>query len=168
MSWLAGMRGRTRQEVLWGAIMLGGLSAFVVVTYVVIVLGGGALIGRTDAPDLGLSVLATAVVALAFDPVQTRLEHFASRTVKGGDPAPYDVLRRLSGTATGGYPAEELPVRMARVLAEAPGRPGRRCGWSSTTGRRWPRPGRRERSRWPSTRGPTRSAPTTRPAGPVR
>ena len=92
-----------------------------VVTYVVVVLGGGLLIGRTDAPDLALSVLATAVVALAFDPVQTRLEDFASRTVQGGDPAPYDVLRRLSGTATGGFPAEELPARMARVLAEGTG-----------------------------------------------
>jgi signal transduction histidine kinase len=121
MSWLPRLRGRTRHEVLWGTLVLVGLSVFVVVTYVVIVLGGGLLIGRTDAPDLGLSVLATAVVALAFDPVQTRVEAMASRTVRGGDPAPYDVLRRLSGTATGGYPAEELPVRMARVLAEGTG-----------------------------------------------
>jgi signal transduction histidine kinase len=121
MSWLPRVRGRTRHELLWGAIVLGGLCAFVVVTYVVIVLGGGLLVGRTDAPDLALSVLATAVVALAFDPVQTRLEGFASRTVKGGDPAPYDVLRRLSGTTTGGFPAEELPARMARVLAEGTG-----------------------------------------------
>ena len=121
MSWPVRVRGRTRHELLWGAIVLGGLSAFVVVTYVVVVLGGGLLVGRTDAPDLALSVLATAVVALAFDPVQTRLEDFASRTVKGGDPAPYDVLRRLSGTATGGFPAEELPARMARVLAEGTG-----------------------------------------------
>ena len=121
MSWPVRVRGRTRHELLWGAIVLGGLSVFVVVTYVVVVLGGGLLVGRTDAPDLALSVLATAVVALAFDPVQTRLEGFASRTVKGGDPAPYDVLRRLSGTATGGFPAEELPDRMARVLAEGTG-----------------------------------------------
>ncbi len=121
MSWVAGVRGRSRQEVLWGALVLGGLCAFVVVTYVVIVLGGGVLVGRADSPDLALSVLATAVVALAFDPVQTRLEDFASRTVKGGDPAPYEVLRRFSGTATGGYPSEELPSRMARVLAEGTG-----------------------------------------------
>src|SRR6478609_10352898 len=78
MSWPVRVRGRTRHELLWGAIVLGGLSTFVVVTYVVIVLGGGLLVGRTDAPDLALSVLATAVVALAFDPVQTRLEGFAS------------------------------------------------------------------------------------------
>ena len=121
MSWPVRVRGRTRHELLWGAIVLSGLSGFVVVTYVVVVLGGGIILGRTDAPDLALSVIATAVVALAFDPVQTRLEGFASRTVKGGDPAPYDVLRRLSGTAAGGFPAEELPARMARVLAEGTG-----------------------------------------------
>ena len=121
MSWPARVRGRTRHELLWGTIVLSGLTLFVVVTYVVVVLGGGLVLGRTDAPDLALSVLATAVVALAFDPVQTRLEDLASHTVRGGDPAPYDVLRRLSGTATGGFPAEELPARMARVLAEGTG-----------------------------------------------
>ena len=55
-------------------LVLAGLAAFVVLVYVVVVLGGGALIGQTSSPDVALSVLATAVVALGFDPVQTRLE----------------------------------------------------------------------------------------------
>ena len=89
--------------------------------YVLVVLGGGALIGHTSSPDLALSVLATAVVALAIDPVQNRLEAAASRLVHGGSPSPYDVLRQFAGTVTGSYPAEELPTRMARVLAEGTG-----------------------------------------------
>ena len=52
----------------------GGLAVFVVLVYVVVVLGGGALVGRTDLPDLALSILATAIVALGFEPVQGRLE----------------------------------------------------------------------------------------------
>jgi signal transduction histidine kinase len=101
--------------------VLAGLTVFVVLVYVVIVLGGGALIGRTAEPSLLLSVLATAVVALAFEPVQARLETFASRTLHGGHVSPYDVLSRFSETVAGSYAAEELPSRMARVLAEGTG-----------------------------------------------
>jgi signal transduction histidine kinase len=104
-----------------GALVLSGLVLFVLVTFVVIVVGGGALLGHVSTPQLGLSVLATAVVALAFDPVQRRLEAVASEMVDGGRPAPYEVLRRFSATVTGSYPAEQLPARMARVLADGTG-----------------------------------------------
>ena len=102
-------------------MVLGGLAGFVVATYVVVVLGGGALVGRTDSPDLTLSVLATAVVALGFEPVQRRLDQVARRMVDGGTPSPYDVLSRFSETVTGGYTTEELPGRMATVLGEGTG-----------------------------------------------
>ncbi len=121
MTWLAGLRRRTRRELLAAVLVLAGLTAFVVLVYVLVVLGGGALTGRTTSPGLALSVLATAIVAVAFDPVQTRLEAAATRAVHGGSPAPYDVLRRFSETVTGSSPAEELPARMARVLAEGTG-----------------------------------------------
>jgi signal transduction histidine kinase len=107
--------------VLSLAVVCVGLFVFVALAYVVIVLGGGALIGHTSSPHLGLSVVATAVVALAFDPVQTWLEAFASRVVHGGQPSPYDVLRRFTSTLAGSHPQEELPERMARVLADGTG-----------------------------------------------
>ena len=114
-------RRRSRRELLSLALLCLGLLAFVVLTYVVIVVGGGALIGSTSSPSLGLSVLATAVVALGFDPVQTRLDSFVRRVVHGGQPSPYDVLRRFSGTLTASHRTEELPARMARVLADGTG-----------------------------------------------
>jgi len=104
-----------------GALVLSGLVGFVLVTYVVIVVGGGVLFGHVSSPQLGLSVLATAAVALAFDPVQRRLQAVAAGMVDGGRPAPYEVLRRFSETVTGSYPAEQLPARMARVLADGTG-----------------------------------------------
>lgn len=107
--------------VLADVLVLAGLAAFVLLVYVVIVLGGGALIGRTSSPDVALSVLATAVVALAFDPVQTRIEQFVARHVDPGQPSPYDVLRAFSATVTGSHPAEELPERMVRVLVDGTG-----------------------------------------------
>ena len=114
-------RRRTRRELLATALVGSGLTAFVVLVYVVVVLGGGALIGRTSAPSLGLSVIATAVVAVAFDPVQTRLERWAARAVLGGRASPYDVVRRFTDTLAGQYPDREMPERMARVLADGTG-----------------------------------------------
>ena len=113
--------GRSTHERRARLLVLAGLGAFVVGTYVVVVLGGGALVGQTDSPNLSLSVLATAVVALGFEPVQTRLEAAATRLVHGGTPSPYDVLSRFSETVTGGYATEELPGRMAMLLAQGTG-----------------------------------------------
>ena len=104
-----------------GLLVLGGLAAFVGGVYVVVVLGGGFLIGETSSPNLGLSVLATAVVALAFEPVQGRLERLASRLLHGGRLSPYDVLSRFSEAVTGSYASEELPARMAKVLGDGTG-----------------------------------------------
>jgi signal transduction histidine kinase len=102
-------------------LVLAGLTGFVVGVYVVVVLGGGALIGQTDSPNVALSVLATAIVALGFEPVQGRLEDASLRLVQGGTPSPYDVLSRFSETVTGGYTTEELPSRMAMLLAQGTG-----------------------------------------------
>jgi signal transduction histidine kinase len=113
--------GRSRGDRRARLLVLAGLAAFVVAVYVVVVLGGGALIGQTDSPNLALSVLATAIVALGFEPVQARLEDASIRWVKGGTLSPYDVLSRFSETVTGGYATEELPERMAMLLAQGTG-----------------------------------------------
>lgn len=94
---------------------------FVVLVYVVIVLGGGALIGHTSSPHTGLSVLATSVVALSLGRVQSQLEVVMSRLVHRGSPSPYEVLSRFSPTVTGGLGTDDLPARMAEVLAAGTG-----------------------------------------------
>lgn len=121
MTPLTRLSRRSRGE--WSAtlVVLVGLMVFVVLTYATLVVGGGLLLGRTSTADVALSVIATAVVALAFDSVQTRLESFTTRVLHGGLPAPYDVMQRFTGTVAGRYAAEELPARMARVLAEGTG-----------------------------------------------
>ena len=121
MTSLSRLRRRSRGEWTVALVVYGGLLLFVVAVYAVLVLGGGLLLGRTSSADVALSVVATAVVALAFDQVQARLEAFASRVVHGGLPSPYDVLRRFSGTVAGRYAAEDLPVQMARILADGTG-----------------------------------------------
>jgi signal transduction histidine kinase len=76
------------------------------------------LVGHTSSPDLVLSVVATAVVALVFDRAQALLERGAARLVYGDTAPPSDVWERFSSTVAGTYPAEELPSQMARLLAE--------------------------------------------------
>jgi signal transduction histidine kinase len=115
------VRPRSRRELAVLALVGAGLLGFVLVVYVVVVLGGGVLIGHTASPDVALSVIATAIVALAFERVQDGLELWASRTVHGGVASPYEVLSRFSGAVTGAYAAEELPTRMAKVLADGTG-----------------------------------------------
>jgi signal transduction histidine kinase len=121
MTWLQRLRRRSRREWLVAVLVLAGVAGFVGLVYVVVVVGGGALIGRTSSPDVALSVLATTVVALSFDRVQSALDHRLSRAVLGGQATPYDVLRQFSGTVAGTYAAEELPERMARLLADGTG-----------------------------------------------
>jgi signal transduction histidine kinase len=101
-----------------GALVAVGLTVLVVSVYVVVVLGGGALVGRTSSPDLVLSVVATVVVALVFDRAQSRLTRAAARLVYREATPPEVVWERFSTTVAGTHPAEELPERMARVLAE--------------------------------------------------
>jgi signal transduction histidine kinase len=120
MTWLRRWR-RSRRDRLASLLVLAGLSTFVATVYVTVVLGGGALIGHTSSPSIGLSVLATVVVAFAFEPVQSRLDQLAARLVHVGRQSPYDVLRLFSKTVTAEFAAEELPARMAKILTEGTG-----------------------------------------------
>ena len=122
MSWMARLRRRSRREWMVSAVVLAGLLGYVTLVYAVVVLLGGALLGRpSTSPGVALSIVATAVVALTFDRVSSYLDERASRMVHGGHASPYDVLRQFTGTVTGRYAAEELPSRMARVLAMGTG-----------------------------------------------
>jgi signal transduction histidine kinase len=112
---------RWRRTVRHRLVVLAGLAGFVSAVYLLVVLGGGVLIGRTDSASLPLSVLATAVVALLFAPVQAALDRAATRVGLQGVTAPYDVLSRFSETVTGEYATEDLPARMSMLLAQGTG-----------------------------------------------
>jgi signal transduction histidine kinase len=102
-------------------LVFGSLAAFITAVYVAIVVGIGAAIGRGSSPNLGLSILATAVVAVAFQPVRGRVQRLANRLVYGKRATPYEVLSEFSARMAGSYAAEDLLPRMARILAEGTG-----------------------------------------------
>jgi signal transduction histidine kinase len=95
------------------------LAAFITAVYVGIVVGIGQAIGSKR--NLGLSILATAVVAVGFQPVRDRVQHLANRLVYGKRATPYEVLSEFSERMSGAYASEDLLPRMARILAEGTG-----------------------------------------------
>jgi signal transduction histidine kinase len=88
---------------------------------VAIVVGIGSVAGRLARPDPVLPILATAVVAVAFQPVRERVQRLANWLVFGKRPTPYEVLTELSGRMTGTIADAELMNRMAQTLAEGTG-----------------------------------------------
>jgi signal transduction histidine kinase len=111
--------------VISRTIVYGSLAAFITAVYVLVVVGIGALgsgsLHTGSRPNLGLSILATAVVAVAFQPVRERVQHLANRLVFGRRATPYEALSEFAGRMGGAYATQDVLPRMARVLAEGTG-----------------------------------------------
>ena len=92
------------------AVLLAVGTAFAAAGYVVVVVAVSSVMG-TQAGNVWLSLLALAVVALAFQPVRRQLTRLADRLVYGSRAVPYDALsafsRRLGSTPD---PAALLPA----------------------------------------------------------
>ncbi|HZU76573.1 MAG TPA: histidine kinase, partial [Dehalococcoidia bacterium] len=100
------------------AIVYGSLAVFITAVYVGIAVGIGELAGSGGRPNLALSIVATAVVAVGFQPVRERLQRLANRVVYGTRATPYQVLSQFSAQVAGSYAADEVLPRMAQVLQE--------------------------------------------------
>ena len=99
------------------AVVYGGLAAFITAVYVLFVAVIGAFIGATE----GLALVATAIVAVAFQPVRARAQGIANRLVYGKRAMPYEVLSEFSDRVAETYSIEDVLPRMARILAEGTG-----------------------------------------------
>jgi signal transduction histidine kinase len=102
-------------------LVYGSLAVFITGVYVAIVVGIGSLAQRGARPSLALPIAATAVVAIAFQPVRAWIQRLANRLVYGRRATPYQVLADFAGRMAGAYAAEDLLPRMARILAEGTG-----------------------------------------------
>jgi signal transduction histidine kinase len=100
-------------------VVFGVLAAFITAVYVAVVVGIGSVIGQGTEPNLALSIAATAIVAVAFQPVRERVQRFANRLVYGKRATPYEVLSRFAQTIASSYGSEELLPRTAETLREA-------------------------------------------------
>jgi signal transduction histidine kinase len=100
-------------------VVYGALAAFVTLVYVGIVVGIGALVGSRG--NVFLTILATAIIAIAFQPARTRARHLANRLVYGRRATPYEVLSRLAHGIGSQYSADEAAPALARIVGEGTG-----------------------------------------------
>jgi len=103
--------------VISKTIVYGLLAVFIGAVYVAIVVGVSAVIPVGSDSAL-LSIAATGLVALTFQPVRERVERFANRLVYGERSTPYEVLTRFSDRVANTYASEDVLPRTARVIAE--------------------------------------------------
>lgn len=105
--------------VIRRSLVFGALAAFITGVYVAIVVGLGSLLG--DRSSTALAVAATALVAVAFEPVRQRVQRWANRMVYGIRATPYEVLASMSApeAAVDNLIAESASVVAAGLGAEA-------------------------------------------------
>jgi len=111
--------------VIRRTIVYAAMAVFITAVYVVIVVGVGAIGSGTltgsGPPNLALSIVATAVVAIVFQPVRERVQRLASRLVYGRRATPYQALSEFAGRMGESIAYDEALPRMARILAEGTG-----------------------------------------------
>ncbi|MGA7098074.1 MAG: GAF domain-containing sensor histidine kinase [Acidimicrobiia bacterium] len=102
--------------VISRTFVYGTLAVFITVVYVVAVVGAGRLLDLGDQPNNGLAILATTLVAVAFQPLRRRLERVANRMVYGRRATPYEVLSTFSRRVAAVDP--DVLTQIAQALEE--------------------------------------------------
>jgi signal transduction histidine kinase len=114
-------RRRGLDVLLNRTLVFGAMGAFIAAVYVAVVVGIGTLVGTHGRPSIGLSIVTTAVVAVAFQPIRSRVQRWSNRLVYGERATPYEILSRFSEKVAGTYATEGVLARMAVILAEGTG-----------------------------------------------
>lgn len=96
------------------------LAVLVGSIYVGVVVGVGRAVGAAS-DNLLLSIAATGLVAVAFQPAREAVERLGNRLVYGKRATPYEVLSEFSGKMAGAFAPEDLLQEMARTLADGTG-----------------------------------------------
>jgi signal transduction histidine kinase len=104
--------------VISRTLVYGALAVVITSVYVGIAVGIGSLVGSGGKPNLALSIVATGVVAVGFQPLRERLQKIANRLVYGERATPYEVLSQFSERVAESYASDDVLPRMARVLAD--------------------------------------------------
>ena len=137
--------------VISRTLVYGSLAGFITAVYVGIVVGVGTLIGSGGQPNLVLSIIATATVAVAFHPVRERLQR--------GSPTAWSTasgrrLTRCCRSSRNAWRKRTQPMRRCRgwpaSWPKAPQPSAPRCGSAPATQSASPPRGPRQMGR----RGP--------------
>ena len=108
------------------SLVFGALAVFITAVYVGIVVGIGTVVGSAGRSNLALSIIATAIVAVAFQPVREGVQRIANRLVYGKRATPYEVMADFSERMAGALSGDEVLPRMAEAAARGVGAKGTR------------------------------------------
>jgi signal transduction histidine kinase len=103
------------------SLVFGTLAVFITAVYVGIVVGIGTVVGSAGRSNLLLSIVATAIVAVAFQPVRERVQRIANWLVYGKRATPYEVMADFSERMAGALSADDVLPRMAEAAARGVG-----------------------------------------------
>ncbi|MEO7804341.1 MAG: sensor histidine kinase [Actinomycetota bacterium] len=102
-------------------VVYGALAAFITAVYVGVVVGIGTLVGAGGKPNLALSLAATAIVAVAFQPVRERVQRFANKLVYGERVTPYEAITGFSHRMAESLSLDSVLPQMAEAAAKGVG-----------------------------------------------
>jgi signal transduction histidine kinase len=105
--------------VISRALVYGGLAACITVIYVGVVVGIGTLAHFNSEADFLLSLVATALVAVIFQPARERLQRVANHLVYGHRASPYEVLADFSQRVAGAMSVDEVLPHLAEAAAHS-------------------------------------------------
>ena len=100
-------------------ILFAAVTAVVAAGYVVIVVGIGAVVGDRAIGRFWPSLLATALVAVAVQPVRTKVQRFGDRVVYGARAVPYEALSEFIRKLGDSPSAAELLPRVAEATTQS-------------------------------------------------
>jgi signal transduction histidine kinase len=105
--------------VIVRTLSFGTLATLITIVYLAVVIGLGAVLAAGSSSRLLLAVAATALIAVAFQPMRARLDRFAKRLVYGPHAVPYESLAALTLRLHRSGSEDEDPVAaMAKALAQ--------------------------------------------------
>ena len=99
----------------------GALAAFITGVYALLVVGIGSLLGGGDEPNLVLSIAAVAVVAVAFEPLRRRVQHWANVLVYGKRATPYEVLANATTRLADTSDPDQALTEITQLVADGTG-----------------------------------------------
>ncbi|MEO7804144.1 MAG: histidine kinase [Actinomycetota bacterium] len=102
-------------------VVYGVLAACITAFYVAFVIGIGSLVGTRGGSNVFLSIAATALIAVAFQPARQRVQRFADRLVYGERVTPYEAMADFSHRMSGSLSLDEVLPRMAEASARGVG-----------------------------------------------
>ena len=105
--------------VISKTVVVALLAVFIAVVYVAIVVGIGTLAGNTTSP--ALSIAATVLVAVLFQPVRVRARWLANRLVYGERATPYEVIAGFSERVADAVSTDRVLPQMAEAAGRGVG-----------------------------------------------